>query len=51
MTQTKEPNDKRLRETIALIKKIADSREDLREGRWLTQEEMEDVLEKMWREL
>jgi hypothetical protein len=44
LTQPKEPNDERLRETIALIKKIADSEEDLREGRWLTHEELEKAL-------
>jgi hypothetical protein len=51
VTQPKEPNDKDAAWTIVLLKKIARSEEDLRQGRWLTQEEMENVLEKMWREL
>jgi hypothetical protein len=42
--ETKEPNVKRLRETIALIRLIIDSERDLREGRWITQEELEKVL-------
>lgn len=33
MTETNEPNGKNLRETIALIKKVADAEEDLPESR------------------
>jgi hypothetical protein len=39
-----EPKDKQLRDTICLLLLIADSEKALREGRWITQDQMEKLL-------
>jgi len=39
-----EPDEKKLRETIALLMLIAESEIALQEGRWITQAQMEKLL-------
>jgi len=51
VTESRESKDKKLRDAIALLMIIADSEKARREARWLTQEQMEDLLRQMWREL
>ncbi len=42
-------NAKALRDAVILLVLIAQSERDLREGRWLSQEEMEEKLRKTFR--
>jgi hypothetical protein len=39
-----EPKEKRLLDAMVLLMLIADSEKDLREGRWISQEQMEKLL-------
>jgi hypothetical protein len=39
-----EPREKRLRDVMFLLMLIADSEKALREGRWITQEQMEKLM-------
>jgi len=40
-----EPKEKKLWDTMCLLMLIADSEKALREGRWITQEQMEKLLQ------
>jgi hypothetical protein len=39
-----EPREKQLRDAMILLMLIAGSEKDLREGRWMSQEQMENLL-------